>query len=1402
MKKQLYLGIDIGSVSIKTVVIDQNINILVCTYTRHNGLAALTLENELNTLFQKYGVDNFSYTGVTGSGGKEIASILGACFVNEIIAFHWAIKKYYPEVRTLIDIGGEDSKLLLLRKDDDLDTVVLEDFVMNTLCAAGTGSFLDQQARRLNISIEEEFATLALQSISPARIAGRCSVFAKSDMIHLQQKATPVKDILAGLCYAIVRNFKSTIGKGKVFSSPIAIQGGVASNQGIIKAFEDTLEIEKGSLIIPKYFKVMGAIGAALFSLEKPAKITLGNYKSILEYLKKNNTKEKSFLPLTTGGNGSNGKSIKPYILENKSKVYLGIDIGSLSTNLVLMDENKEIISKRYLMTAGKPIVAVKQGLSEIKNEVGSSVEVIGACTTGSGRYLIGDIIGADAVKNEIIAHAIASLHVDPLVDTIFEIGGQDSKYISLSNGHIIDFTMNKACAAGTGSFLEEQAEKLKINIKEEFGDMALCASRPVRCNDRCTVFMESEIVYHLQRDEKKENVVAGLSYSIVNNYLNRVVGRKKIGDRIFFQGGVAFNKGVEAAFNIVTGKQVIIPPHHEVMGAYGCAIIAQENANGKSKFKGFDVLNLDYKIKSFNCKSCSNECQINRVTIGKEGKTLYYGSRCEKYEKSEKSRKNQQADEIDYFSIRRDLLHNTYQLNKSPLQIKGKIGMPRIFTMYNEFFPFWKALFGELGYKLILSDETNQQIIYKGVENVVASTCLPVKAAHGHLMNLLDKDIDYLFIPEIRGLKTTNNDLKIAHACPYVIYIASILDATFRLKEKQIKLFAPKVHFNKGYGKLVKELIGIKQGLGIKNNDFKRAVRAASKMQDNFYRSLLAEGEKALSDLKPDEKAIVIVSRPYNGFDNGMNMLIPKKLRKLGVKAIPIDFLSLDEIDLKKDWPNMSWRYGQKILSAAEIIREHPNLYALYITNFACGPDSFLINFFSLAMGNKPFLTIEIDEHSADEGVATRVEAFLDTLEKTEIKKGIANKIRKKLPEKGGNERRKLYVPNMSDHTYIVKSALVSSGVNAETMSVSDEESLKWGRKYTCGKECFPCIMTTGDMCKIINEPSFDPEKSAFFMPTGNGACRFDHYHTLQYAVLNELGYDNVPIYAPNQCYSFYKDFNYINKGFEKILWDGIVSLDYIDKLTRKIRPYELNKGETDAAYKKSREMLCTNIENNGNLNSILLSIVQIFKIIKTDIAEKRPVIGVIGEIFVRTHDFSNNNLIKRLEKYGAEVFMPPTLTEWFLYINYYMKRNLKKDKKYFALFATYIKDLYQKSREHKIKKIFDIFNLEEETSVERVLDYCDPYLVPELEEEVGITVGKALDYINNDVSGIINVMPFTCMPGNIANIMLERIKAEHNNIPVLNINYDGQKENNTETRLETFVFQCKQYNEKQERN
>ena len=536
----IVIGLDSGSVCTKAVVLDGENTVLDEVYERHYGQPLETAARILRDLIDKFGRMRVRDIPVTGTTGKIIADLLGTSFINEVISVTRAVGTLYPDIRTVVEMGGEDSKLIVLKTGEKNKRVsTLEDFSMNAACAAGTGSFLDQQASRLGISIEGEFGELAGKSKNPPRIAGRCSVFAKSDMIHLQQIGTPDYDIVAGLCFAVARNFKSTIAKGKPIEPPIVFIGGVAANAGMVRAFSEVLELSDGELIIPPHFNTMGAIGAALTSLQDNEERPALEIEKLLNFDKASLKRESKLDPLRMD------KSVKVegevYKIPDNGIVeaFIGVDIGSVSTNVVVIDRESRVLSRCYLPTAGRPIEAVKQGLELVSEEVGDRIFVSGVGTTGSGRYMIADLIGADIVRNEITAQAIGAIHIDPTVDTIFEIGGQDSKYISIDNGVVVNFEMNKVCAAGTGSFLEEQAERLNISIKEEFSNMALSCPTPAKLGERCTVFIESDLVSQQQAGATREELVSGLGYSIALNYLNRVVGRRRIGKNIFDHTGL-----------------------------------------------------------------------------------------------------------------------------------------------------------------------------------------------------------------------------------------------------------------------------------------------------------------------------------------------------------------------------------------------------------------------------------------------------------------------------------------------------------------------------------------------------------------------------------------------------------------------------------------------------------------------------------------------------------------------------------------------------------------------------------------------------------------------------------------------------------------------------------------------
>ncbi|UCF77904.1 MAG: CoA activase [Candidatus Eiseniibacteriota bacterium] len=1399
---KICLGLDTGSVSVNIAVVRPDKEIVEDRYIRHKGHPVATTRDALVELFEKYSPSDVELVAVTGTGGKFLSDLLDGHYVNEVVAQVAAIAQLHPEVRTIIEIGGADSKLVFLREHPQTGKTEMVDFAMNTICAAGTGSFLDQQAHRLDLSIEE-FSRLALESKNPPRIAGRCSVFAKSDMIHLQQKGTPPKDIVAGLCLAMARNFKSTVGAARKFIEPISFQGGVAANAGMIRAFTQVLELEEGSLVIPEHFASMGAVGAVYDALEQNVRTVFPGLGKMEEFLARQSAaREEKFLEtLSTavGGRtlpfGKDGES-RPGA-DGKIPAYLGVDVGSISTNVVVMDTDKRVLAKCYLMTASRPIEAVRKGLRLVGDKVGHMVDIRGACTTGSGRYLTGDFIGADLVKNEITAQARAAAEIDPTVDTIFEIGGQDSKYISLENGTIADFEMNKVCAAGTGSFLEEQAERLGINIVKEFSEMALGAGSPVSLGDRCTVFMETELVRHQQDGSGRDSLVAGLSYSIVHNYLNRVVAGKKVGDRIFFQGGVAANKGVVAAFEKVTGKPITVPEHHEVTGAIGCAILAMENDDGDgSRFKGFDLSDRSYEVSSFECTDCANRCEINCVQVEGE-KPLYYGSRCEKYDVERKASKGDHLP--DLFQEREKFLLETYKEPDALPKDAPKVGMPRS-LIFHDLYPLWKAFFSELGCRVILSATTTKSAIHRGCEGSVVETCFPMKVALGHVMSLVESKVDYIFLPSVINLPSPDDKFTDSFVCPYVQSFSYTVRSAIDLPPDDFRLLTPHVWLAMGPENLADAMADVGRRIGASTKQVKKAVHTAWRAYERFQESCRERGREVLSSLKDDERAIVIVSRSYNGCDPGANLEIPRKLRGMGVLPIPMDFLPLDSVSISDQWSNMYWRYGQKILSAAELIGNDPRLTAVYITNFGCGPDSFLLRFFSERMGDKPFLQIEVDEHSADAGMITRCEAFLDSMEGADDRRTARPWGYKALSISTGSKRVVL-VPRMADHAFGLAAAFEASGMPAEVLPEPDEETLYWGRKYTTGKECFPCIVTTGDMVKTVMKPDFDRNGFAFFMGGSGGPCRFGQYNALQRIVLDGLGYEDVPIFAPNQAASFYDDLGLVGKRFLELGWLGIVSIDVLYKWLLETRPYAKDKQQVEEVYWRQVHEVCDVIRKNGNRAELKKAIErsrQAFEKIDVDRSNRRPIIGLVGEIYVRSNDFSNNDLVRQIEELGGEVWMAP-IYEWFLYRNVrrQMRSALKQD--YRLMARNFIKDFFMRRDEHSLSHPFDglISNVKEPSSKE-VLAMAAPYVHQSFEGEAVLTVGKAIDFLGKGLSGVVSAMPFTCMPGTISHAIMKLVQKNEGGFPFLNMVYDGTEQSNTVTRLQAFMHQAREYSKR----
>ncbi|MBU4485162.1 hypothetical protein KKA47_07070, partial [bacterium] len=946
----IYLGIDIGVISIKIAgftkkpndlikkkldsldgIVWVNESLFYLPAKRTAGTPFIMVDEMISKIITLVGESNIEGISASGTGAGLLRKKYNIDLENEFTAIATAMSRLYPEVETIFEMGGESSKFIALDKGKD-GLVGIADYGINGDCAAGTGSFIDQQASRLHYNVED-IGNVASTAQKTARIAGRCSVFAKSDMIHAQQKGFTPAEILKGLCIAVARNYKATIVKGKTFKKPVAFIGGLSLNSGVADAIRESFGFDNTELLIPKESAFMGALGTSLLSYTKnfSDNIYIHSAESI------ETKKEESTLdPLSKENVIFLRDKVQFRELDNdkKTDTYLGIDVGSVSTNLVVIDLDGNVIKSIYTMTKSRPIEVVSEGLKEIESEIGDKINILGVGTTGSGRELIGELIGADTITDEITCHKTGASHVaktltDGTVDTIFEIGGQDSKFIRMNDGIVTDFTMNEACAAGTGSFLEEQAEKLGINIKDEFASLALNSSSPINMGERCTVFMERDVNAYQARGANVEDIAAGLSYSVVYNYLNRVVRGRDIGNNIYFQGGTAYNDAVACAFAKILNKTIIVPPHNGVIGAIGAALITRrlsfvvrENLQRTkdeirtTKFRGFDLSQVEYKIREFTCPACSNNCDIQEFTVNSE--KTYWGDKCS--EKYRKKSKGFQKPSIDNIIKRRDeFLYEGYDPKK---RVAGPtVGIPRCMYFYDRF-PFWKAYFEKLGCNVAISPESNKKIIQDGLSSTVAEPCYPIKIAHGHIKHLLgENNVDYVWVPNVLNAEPSVNDHRIPYLCPWGMTLPFVIKAAPAFQEDLSKILAPTIQFFYGKKYLAKCLKATAKQLGASDSLNKKAIDAAYLAWHKFNVSLKVLGKRTLKEIEGNnESAIILIGRPYNLYDMGINLSIPTKLRETyGINVIPFEYLPTDDIEIKDVAENMFWNYGRKILAAVK---------------------------------------------------------------------------------------------------------------------------------------------------------------------------------------------------------------------------------------------------------------------------------------------------------------------------------------------------------------------------------------------------------------------------------------------------------------------------------------------------
>ncbi len=1365
------LGIDIGSVNAKLALIDDHDNILLLDYEKVISTSSSAVAFLLARLADKTDLEKISAAAVSGSASAIIPKELNWCEYSSSLSIASGLLHYHPEAKTIIQIGGQSSFLVELEDGLSKPWRVSS----NPLCAAGTGMFLEQQAYRLGITMED-FSRLACEfdGVAP-RIAARCSVFAKTDLIHLQQKGVSLNAMLYALCGSIARMVASL--KKGTFQEPIYCLGGVASNAAIIKALNESISVRNGnqvSVIVPEHHLHVEALGAAFLARNS------GKTSTVSRILGTLNSQHYLEMPRLNGGQPVQ-EPWKPQEIAGPFRGYLGVDVGSTSTKGVIIDEKGEqVIAKSYLMTAGRPVEAVKEVFRNLLLEVGEKATIAGAGVTGSGRYLVGSFIGADLIKNEITAQTRAAAELDPDAD-IIEIGGQDSKLVVKRNGVVVDYQMNKACAAGTGSFIDELAEQMGIRVQNgEFANLAFQAHHTIDLGTRCAAFMGQAVASAQQDGVPVEVIAASLANSIAGNYLSKVVETRKLGDKVILTGAVFYNEAVVSAFKRALQDRItIVPEHKEVSGAIGVALLAKESMNGQtSKFKGFQkVIESTHNLTMFVCKRCDNNCTISRLDIPNE-KPTFYGSRCDFYDSAIGQERIETA-----FDEREKLLFDGVTDGEG----HPSVGLPRALTMY-DWAPLLVGFLNYLGAKVVLSSKTTKQINEEAVELGYTDSCFPLKLLHGHAASLTQTD--YLLFPcAIRlGQKEGDEDQK--YSCPLVQAAPYIIRQTLDLEKR---LLIPTIDLSRGQEDLIKNLAEVAVRIGYSRSRGKTAAIAGLDSVTRFEEAQAARGKALLQRLHDENKfGVVIFARSYMSQDSGANLGIAEKLAQLGVVPIPLDYLPLASINVREYSDRPYWFYESKHIAGAAITAADPQLYGLILTNFGCGPNSFILNIVRDIMGEKPLGQLEIDEHAAEAGIVTRLEAFVDTITQHRRSKSLvmpsrSPHTRREAPTKV-NSNKLIVMPRMCNHAVALAAAMEAFGVRAVVLPEPDERNLLYSNRLTSGKECLPYRVSLGDFLRFFYEGDsydFEPADVEGFMASAFGPCRFGKYAVEQIRILREIGFD-LPI-RTTVSNNAYRDLD-LGTEFERLAWKGILAVDYMEKMVWTTRPYEKSPGTTDTLFNERLDELAKRVRNREEFGGFLKEMTRDFRAAIDRTVPRKPLVGINGEIYLRSNRFSNRDLVRECEKAGLEVTVSP-VSEWLKYITHRNIEDGVRDRDFRRVLLGYLRQLQLQWDERSTISNFKELISDSEPSLKEIISLSSKHLSPKCGSEAVLSIGVGIEWMKaREVSGVISVMPHGCMPGGIVAAMSDKFSRLYEK-PWINLTYDGFAETNNLVKLVNFA-------------
>lgn len=1369
-------GICVGSATLSMVTLTRdvagNATVSDIHIKAHHGNPRQALEDAINRLNRK----DYGKVAITGRRFRHLVNLTS---IPEPEAVEHAFRHVNVKdgnVQAIVSAGSETFLLYRIGRDNRISSVHA-----GNKCASGTGEFFLQQIKRMGMDIGD-VARLS-KSAEPYRVSGRCSVFCKTDCTHATNKGVPKDRVIAGLCQMMA---------GKILElaktptkDHIMVIGGCSQNAILL----DSLKKEIARVTIPTEAPYFEALGCALWALEND---TLPVPEDIRHIFGRKRDTFARHLPLSSAEDMVEFKTAPRGKARKGDRCVLGLDVGSTTTKAVLvrMDDDR-IIASDYLRTNGDPVRAARSCYHGLLTQLGDlvgDISIAGLGITGSGRQIAGLHAMTEGVVNEIIAHATGAVYFDKEVDTLFEIGGQDAKYTHITGGVPSDYAMNEACSAGTGSFLEEAAkETLNISM-ENIAAVALKGTNPPNFNDQCAAFIGSDIKNAFHEGISIEDIVAGLIYSICLNYINRVKGNRAVGRKIFMQGGVCYNRAIPLAMAALTGEKIIVPPDPGLIGAFGVALeVKNRLAMGLMGERNYCLSTLrDREIQygaCFTCdggnEACDRRCKIARVII--DDKTVPFGGACNRWYnlRSHKKIHPESFNDVAYYE--RLVFHPSAAAVAHHTAQAPTVGINRSF-MVNTYFPLYRTYFTELGFNVVLPDVVEQE----GIDRKRASFCYPAEIAHGYFLNLLKRKTDYLFLPQLKGDYVEYGNSQ-SVACPlsqgepyYLAPAFKDCDLYRRLKDKD-RILNPVIDFSRGIPAAEEPFLEMAEILGVNRRRAKEAFREAFQEQTRLFMEMRERGARTIKALEkePDSFAVVVFGRSYNAFVSEAHMGIPNKLASRGIRVVPLNALPVTE-EIPKE--NMYWSAGQQILRMAAYVRTHPQLFGCYITNFSCGPDSFLLGYFRDAMGKKPSLTLEIDSHVADTGIETRIEAFIDIIKRY---RELANAektdhaplrftpariyIKKNQPLYIDSSSREyslfdpgvhLLFPSMGRFlAESVASSFRSMGIKASALPPADEAVLKLGRSHSSCKECLPLIITAGSLLKYIEANHRGGEKLLYFMPTASGPCRYGQYSVFLNDLIHRLRLEDVGLLSLSDKNS-YNGFG--GRRMALAMWSSFVVAALFEEAYSVLLTNAVTRASAMETFEREWQSVVHALGNAPGLQTMSrvleASADRLSKIpVRRGLADT-PVILLTGEIFVRHDNISRQGLVEELARQGFACKVS-TMLEWVYYSDWCFQNGLSAGRATAKeRFSLLIRNALLKRYEKGFRKAFLKSQLcwDKREAVDHIMNNTTHLINPELTGEAILTVGSVLGDIVDHYCGAIAIGPFGCMHNRLAEAIL----------------------------------------------